>query len=102
MPKKELIGEVVSDKMQKTIVVRVARVKLHPKYKRRFLVHKKYKVHDPREEAKVGDIVLFRESSPISKTKKWVLLKIIKKGEIKEEKEEQHDTNENNAESSRQ
>jgi small subunit ribosomal protein S17 len=101
MPKKELIGEVVSDKMQKTIVVKVARVKLHPKYKRRFLVHKKYKVHDPKEEAKVGDIVLFRETSPISKTKKWVLLKIIKKGEIKEE-EKHHDTNENNAESSRQ
>jgi|YelNatPaOPRAMG01_1025707.scaffolds.fasta_scaffold03432_19 SSU ribosomal protein S17P len=96
MPKKELIGEVVSDKMEKTIVVKVGRVKVHPKYKRRFLVHKKYKVHDPEKKAKVGDIVLIRESRPISKTKKWVLVKILKT------KTKEYDSNENNVESSGQ
>ena len=100
MPKRELIGEVVSDKMEKTIVVKVEKMKVHPKYKRRFFVHKKYKAHDPKKEAKVGDVVLIREHSPISKTKKWILVKIIKKGQLEEQKE--YDSNEDDAKSGRQ
>ena len=76
MPKRKLTGIVVSDKMQKTIVVEVERIKEHPKYKRRFKVHKKYKAHDEKGEYKVGDKVVIEECRPISKDKRW---KVIKK-----------------------
>jgi len=79
MPKKRLIGKVISDKMQKTITVLVERWKVHPKYKRRFKVRKKYHAHDEKEEAKVGDIVMIEESRPYSKTKKWRLIKILER-----------------------
>ncbi len=79
MPKKRLIGKVISDKMQKTITVLVERWKVHPKYKRRFKVQKKYHAHDEKEEAKVGDIVMIEESRPYSKTKKWRLIKILER-----------------------
>ncbi|MFN3301542.1 MAG: 30S ribosomal protein S17 [Patescibacteria group bacterium] len=72
-------GVVVSDKMDKTIVVRVERIKVHPKYKKRYKVHKKFKVHDEKNEAKVNDWVIFEECRPISKEKKWRLVSIIKK-----------------------
>jgi len=75
MPKKRLIGKVVSDKMQKTVVVLVERIKEHPKYKRRYKVWKKYKAHDEKEECKVGDIVMIEECRPISKEKKWRVIK---------------------------
>jgi small subunit ribosomal protein S17 len=81
MSKKVFVGKVISDKMQKTITVLVERWKVHPKYKKRIKVRKKYHVHDPKEEAKVGDIVMIQESRPISKTKKWILVKIIKNTE---------------------
>ena len=55
MPKKTLQGIVVSDKMQKTVVIKVERIKEHPKYKRRFKVHKKYKAHDENQEYHIGD-----------------------------------------------
>ncbi len=77
MPKKQLTGTVVSDKMQKTVVVEVARVKEHPKYKRRFRIHKKYKAHDERGEFKVGDKVVIEECRPISKEKRWRVVKKI-------------------------
>ena len=71
MAKKKLQGVVVSDKMQKTIVVEVERIKEHPKYKRRFKLHKKYKAHDEKQEFHVGDKVVIEETSPISKDKRW-------------------------------
>ena len=71
MPKRQFIGTVVSDKMQKTVVVEVERIKIHPKYKRRYKIHKKYKAHDERGEYKVGDKVFIEECRPISKEKKW-------------------------------
>lgn len=77
MPRKELIGEVVSNKMHKTLVVKVARVKLHPKYRKRFVVHKKYKAHFEEGDFSIGDKVLIKESKPISKDKKWVVVKKI-------------------------
>jgi len=71
MPKKRLKGTIVSNKMQKTVVVKVERVKEHPKYKRRYKIHKKYKAHYDKGEHKVGDKVIIEECNPISKDKKW-------------------------------
>ena len=71
MSKKTLQGIVVSDKMQKTVVVEVERIIEHPKYKRRYKSHKKYKAHDENQEYHVGDKVVIEETTPISKDKKW-------------------------------
>lgn len=71
MPKRELIGQVISNKMEKTIVVEVERIKEHPKYKKRYKVHNRYKAHDEKKECKVGDTVVIEESRPISKDKRW-------------------------------
>ena len=76
MPKKRLKGVVVSDKMKKTVVVRVERVKEHPKYRKRYKVHKKYKAHDEKEEFRMGETVIIEECRPISKEKKW---KVVEK-----------------------
>ena len=64
-------GIVVSDKMDKTIVARVDLVKIHPKYKKRYTVSKRYKVHDEKNKFKVGDKVVFIECRPLSKAKRW-------------------------------
>ncbi len=67
----KLQGKIVSDKMDKTVVVEVERIKEHPRYKKRHKVHKKYKAHDEKGEYKVGEEVIIEEVSPISKGKKW-------------------------------
>ncbi len=72
--KRILKGTVVSDKMDKTIVVSVERIKEHPRYRRRVKVSKKYKAHDPEKKYHVGDKVTIQECRPISKEKKWVAL----------------------------
>lgn len=77
MPKRKLTGKVISDKMQKTVVVEVERMKEHPKYKRRFKVHKKYKAHDEKGEYKTGQTVVIEECSPMSKDKKWKVISKI-------------------------
>ncbi|MFH1427981.1 MAG: 30S ribosomal protein S17 [Patescibacteria group bacterium] len=64
-------GVVVSDKMDKTIVVRIDRVRVHPKYKKRYTVSKKYKVHDEKNQFKEGDKVVFIGCRPLSKDKRW-------------------------------
>lgn len=64
-------GVVVSDKMDKTIVVKVSRVRIHSMYKKRYTVTEKYKVHDETNQFKTGDTVEFVECRPISKDKKW-------------------------------
>lgn len=71
MPKRKIIGIVVSDKMQKTVVVEVERIKEDPKYGRRYKLHKRYKAHDEKGEYKVGDKVVIEGCRPISKDKKW-------------------------------
>ena len=71
-------GEVISDKGEKTIVVRIDRVKVHPKYKKRYVSSKKYHVHDFKNEYKVGDVVKFKECRPLSKTKRWRVLNKVK------------------------
>lgn len=65
------VGTVVSDKMQKTIVVRVDGVKTHSKYRKQYAVSERYKVHDEKGEYKVGDRVTFVETRPYSKDKRW-------------------------------
>ena len=79
--RKVLVGEVLPSKMTKTIVVAVKNYKTHPVYKKRVEVRKKYHVDDPKEIAKVGDTVEIIECRPISATKRFRLLKVIKKGE---------------------
>jgi len=64
-------GTVVSDKMDKTIVARVDTLKKHPKYHKRYTSSKKYKVHDPKNQFKIGDKVDFVSCRPISKDKQW-------------------------------
>ncbi len=64
-------GTVVSDKMHKTIVVEVTMVKRHPKYKKQYRVHARYKVHDEKNEYHLGDRVSFIETRPMSKEKRW-------------------------------
>lgn len=71
-------GVVVSDKMQKTIVVRVDRAKQHPKYRKYFIVSRKYKVHDEKGEYHVGDVVEFEECRPLSRDKRWRVLRKVK------------------------
>lgn len=75
-PKKPRVlrGQVVSDKMDKTVVVAVKRSKEHSKYGKRYKVTNKYKAHDPESKYHVGDEVLIKESKPISKEKKWVVV----------------------------
>jgi len=70
--KKGKVGVVVSDKMDKTVVVKIDRLKVHSKYKKKYRVSKKYKAHDAENEFKIGDKVEIVEVKPMSKEKKWV------------------------------
>ena len=79
--RKRLEGIVVSDKMQKGIVVRVERITRHPLYGKVIKKAKKYHAHDESNEARQGDRVRILESKPYSKTKKWVLLDILERAE---------------------
>ena len=69
--KKKIQGIVVSDKMDKTVVVSVVGIKIHSKYHKRYKRNKRYKVHDPENKYKVGDEIVFSPSKPYSKGKKW-------------------------------
>ena len=74
MPKRILLGTVVSDKAEQTVTVRVERRVMHPVYKKFVRQSKKYAAHDPQKRFKVGDQVRIRECRPISKTKRWEVL----------------------------
>lgn len=74
MPKRVLQGTVVSDKSDKTVVVRVERRFTHPLFKKTVRRSKKYKAHDENNACKIGDIVSIQESRPISKDKSWVVI----------------------------
>lgn len=69
--RRRFTGVVVSDRMDKTIVVRVDSPKMHAKYKKRYTTTQKYKVHDPENQFSVGDKVSFVECRPLSKDKRW-------------------------------
>jgi small subunit ribosomal protein S17 len=77
--KNEKVGQVVSDKMAKTIVVQVERRVPHPVYKRIVVKRKKFYAHDEKSEAKTGDIVRIIESRPLSKLKRWTLGEIVRR-----------------------
>ncbi|MDD5618407.1 MAG: 30S ribosomal protein S17 [Candidatus Omnitrophica bacterium] len=80
--RKEDVGIVVSDKAQKTIVVRVERFARHAKYSKTIKSFNKFKAHDEKNEAKTGDRVLIEETRPISKDKRWRLVKILNKANL--------------------
>lgn len=74
MPKKQLKGVVISDKMQKTAVVAVTRLKEHRLYKKKYKVTTKYSAHDEKGECQIGDKVVIQECRPISKNKRWTVI----------------------------
>jgi small subunit ribosomal protein S17 len=80
--RKEQIGKVVSDKMDKTIVVAVETYKKHSLYHKRIKYTKKFKAHDENNEAKIGDTVRIMETRPLSKDKRWRLVEIVERAVI--------------------
>lgn len=72
-----LKGIIVSDKMDKTVVVKILRLKKHPKYKKYFKVTRKFKVHNPENQFHTGDKVIIGETKPISKEKRWIVINKI-------------------------
>lgn len=77
--KKTLVGRVVSDKMDKTVVVSVDRLHRHRLYKKVIKATKKYKAHDAENACTIGDLVQIAESRPISRDKRWVVQEILEK-----------------------
>ena len=80
--KRTLIGKVVSDKMKKTVSVVIERRVKHPRYGKIVRRSKKYRAHDESNQAKIGDTVEIQEGRPISKTKSWVLVRVIDVAQI--------------------
>ena len=78
--RKERVGEVISNKMAKTIIVVVERRFPHPKFKKVVTGYKKFYAHDEKSEAKVGDRVRIEETRPLSKTKRWRLVEVVERG----------------------
>jgi len=72
--RRKLTGQVVSDKMNKTVIVKVESVKVHSKYHKRYKVFKKYPAHNEVEGIKTGDVVIIEESKPYSKTVNWKVI----------------------------
>lgn len=79
--RKERLGIVVSDKMEKTIVVRVERRFRHPQFKKVVTSYKKFYAHDEKRDAKVGDRVRIQETRPLSRTKSWRLVEVLEKNQ---------------------
>jgi small subunit ribosomal protein S17 len=80
--RKQLVGEVVSHRMQKTIVVQVVRKKTHPFYGRVVSKAKKFYAHDEKNEARVGDVVRLEETRPLSKLKRWRLKEVVRRAAL--------------------
>lgn len=76
---REFEGEVTSVSAKKTVRVGVDIKKMHPKYRKQYVIRKQYAVHDERGDAELGDMVRFQECRPISKTKRWRLVGVVKK-----------------------
>jgi small subunit ribosomal protein S17 len=77
---KERIGEVISDKMSKTLVVRVERRVAHPRFRKIVTRYSKHYAHDEKEQASLGDTVRIREMRPLSRLKRWTLIEVVRKG----------------------
>ena len=78
---RQIMGVVLTAKEQKTLHVRVETIKTDAKYRKQFTTSKKYAVHDEKGMAKVGDTILFEECRPLSKTKRWRVVKVLTKGQ---------------------
>ena len=83
----EKVGQVVSTKMQKTIVVEIEMRRAHPKYKRVMKTNKKFYAHDEQNSARVGDMVRIRETRPLSKLKRWNLEEIVRRSALAQAEE---------------
>ena len=79
MPKKEKQGTVISNKMDKTVVVKVADYEPHPRYKKIMESNKNYKAHDTENICNIGDVVRIVESRPVSKDKRWTVAEVVEK-----------------------
>jgi small subunit ribosomal protein S17 len=77
--RKVRVGTVVTDKMQKTVVVQIEHLVKHPTYRRYVRRRKRYKVHDEENQCHIGDVVSFMETRPLSKDKRWRVIKIIER-----------------------
>ncbi|MCX7654022.1 MAG: 30S ribosomal protein S17 [Fervidobacterium sp.] len=82
MPKKRFIGVVVSDKMDKTVTVKVERLVKHPKFGKYIKKSKKFYAHDENNACKIGDVVEIEESRPLSKLKRWVVVQILERSKL--------------------
>lgn len=80
--RKVRVGKVVSDKMQKTIVVAIETIKPHPLYGKRVRHTKKFKAHDENNDARIGDVVKIMETRPLSKDKRWRLVEILVRADV--------------------
>ena len=80
--RKTLVGEVVSDKMQKTIVVEVTRRKAHPLYRRVVSRSRRFYAHDESNSAHVGDVVRIEETRPLSRLKRWRLAEVVRRAKL--------------------
>lgn len=80
--RKEYVGTVISDKMQKTVIVKIARLSKHSKYTKTIRKYKKFKVHDEKGEAKIDDVVRIQDCRPVSKDKHFRLIEVVKKAQI--------------------
>lgn len=81
--RKRFVGEVVSDAMDKTVVVRVERITEHPLYKKKIRRSVKFKAHDENNMCSVGDKVLIEETRPLSKTKRWRVVALLEKARVR-------------------
>jgi small subunit ribosomal protein S17 len=79
MPKKQYTGKIVSNKMEKTVVVSVTRLTQHPRYKKTIKQVTKFKAHDEENACGVGDTVVIKESRPLSKDKRWMVIEIMER-----------------------
>jgi small subunit ribosomal protein S17 len=87
--RKTRIGEVIGDKMDKTVIVAVGSPRKHPLYKKTIRRTMKYYAHDEKKQCKVGDMVRIEETRPLSRLKRWRVVEIVTKGEVAEIKPEE-------------
>ena len=78
----EVVGEVISNKMDKTISVLIYRLVRHPKYGKYMKRTSVFKAHDEKNEAKIGDVVRIKETRPLSKTKRWALVEVVESAKV--------------------
>jgi small subunit ribosomal protein S17 len=82
MPRKEIVGKVVSNKMDKTVVVAVEQRYPHPRYEKQIVKTNKFKAHDAENKCKIGDIVRIQECRPLSKEKRYIVKAVTGHGDV--------------------